>query len=143
VSTQTAAIPQTARADESTARLLDLADDATRGMSIEGRDATTVARRRASNPAEQSTMATRTHSGVGDATNSIRQRLNVRINPASYQRLMVHCVMRGKQPGEFLDELIDTHCRDWKVQANNHNRGKADDRLEFADDMSAVGTRVA
>jgi hypothetical protein len=46
------------------------------------------------------------------------QRLNVRLDPAAYQRLMIHCVMGGIQPGKFIENLINTHCRDWRVQAN-------------------------
>jgi hypothetical protein len=51
------------------------------------------------------------------------QRLNVRIDPAAYRRLMIHCVMSGSPPGKFLAHLIDTHCREWRVQSVQANPG--------------------
>jgi hypothetical protein len=50
-------------------------------------------------------------------TDAESQRLNVRLDASAYQRLMIHCVMSGTQPGKFLATLIDTHCRAWRVQA--------------------------
>jgi hypothetical protein len=69
--------------------------------------------------------------GVADASDSNAQRLNVRIDPAAYQRLMIHCVMSGTQPGKFVENLINAHCREWRVQANRSVPVTADDRLEI------------
>jgi hypothetical protein len=72
-----------------------------------------------------------------------RQRLNVRIDSLAYQRLMIHCVMTGKQPGEFLTSLIETHCRDWKVQVNTVGSVISDDRLEAAACVNEIASAAA
>jgi hypothetical protein len=84
-------------------------------------------------------MATKQRKGASDAStpsNPPVHRLNVRIKPAAYQRLQIHCVMSGKAPGEFLESLIETHCRTWRVQENPATRVTADDRLSGADHIS-------
>ena len=58
------------------------------------------------------------------------QRLNVFINPDAHKRLMVHSVMKGLSPGLFIEQLINDHCREWRVQANGPSRAKTDDRAE-------------
>ena len=82
-------------------------------------------------------MATKRRQSTSDATTPTVQRLNVRIKPDVHQRLMIHCVMSGMAPGEFLEDLIKTHCRTWKVQANGSARVTADDRLDLADHISS------
>lgn len=87
--------------------------------------------------------------GASDAASILTQRLNVRISPAAYQRLMVHCVMRGKSSGELLDALIEDHCREWKVQLNTTGKGNTasqvtpDDRLDLGDSISEMIAPVA
>jgi hypothetical protein len=74
--------------------------------------------------------------GVNDATDTHAQRLNVRIDPAAYQRLMIHCVMSGTQPGKFVADLINRHCREWRVQANRAGSVTTDDRLDLGADVN-------
>jgi hypothetical protein len=75
---------------------------------------------------------------VSDASDSMSQRLNVRIDPAAYQRLMIHCVMSGSQPGKFIEQLINAHCREWRVQANRSASVPSDGRLEIDAGISPV-----
>jgi hypothetical protein len=77
------------------------------------------------------TMPTTKRRGVNDASDNGAQRLNVRIDPGAYQRLMIHCVMSGMQPGKFLENLINSHCREWRVQANRSVPVGTDDRLNL------------
>jgi hypothetical protein len=89
--------------------------------------------------------ATRRRS-VNDAIDNTAQRLNVRIDPAAYQRLMIHCVMSGTQPGKFLATLIDTHCRTYRVQVVQANRSASvpsDGRLEIDASMSEANANAA
>ena len=58
------------------------------------------------------------------------------LEPANRERLLIHCIMTGKQPGEFLDDLIERHCCDWKVQVNPHGSAKASDRPDLGEDVS-------
>jgi hypothetical protein len=88
-------------------------------------------------------MATKQRKGASDASAPTVQRLNVRIKPDAHQRLMIHCVMSGLAPGAFLEKLIETHCRTWKVQANGSARVTADDRLDSAADVSVPMQAVA
>jgi hypothetical protein len=87
-------------------------------------------------------MAATRRRGVNDAGESNAQRLNVRIDPAAYQRLMIHCVMSGMQPGKFVEALINAHCREWRVQANRSVPVSADDRLEITGGVN-LGTVAA
>jgi hypothetical protein len=80
-------------------------------------------------------MATKQRRGVNDAA---KPRLNVRMSAESHTRLMIHCVMTGKQPGQFLDDLVNTHCRDWKVQANRSTSVMSDDRLDLSADVNSM-----
>ena len=34
------------------------------------------------------------------------------------QRLLLHCVMLGKNPGELLSDLVDANLRQFRVQVN-------------------------
>jgi hypothetical protein len=91
-------------------------------------------------------MASKNRRGATDATDANAQRLNVRIDPSAYQRLMIHCVMSGTQPGKFLATLIDTHCRAWRVQAVQANRNTSvpsDGRLEIDASMSEANATAA
>jgi hypothetical protein len=72
-------------------------------------------------------MASRRRQSVTDAE---PQRLNIRISPDSYRRLGVHAVMAGMSPGRLVEHLINTHCREWKVQANRTALVTPDDRQE-------------
>ena len=63
----------------------------------------------------------------GDETGKIR--LNVRIDSAAHERLMIHALKRRCQPGEVLVSLIEEHLRDWTIRANPGSRVVTDDRL--------------
>lgn len=65
-------------------------------------------------------MATKKGGGVGNAAVSKRVRLNVHVNPEVHQRLALHALMSGKNPGELIEELVSTHLRAWRVQVNSH-----------------------
>jgi hypothetical protein len=80
--------------------------------------------------------------GVEDAEASESQRLNVRIGPDALRRLGIHCVMSGKTPGKLVEQLINEHLRDWKVQANSSARVITEDRPQTADSVS-LGTATA
>ena len=91
-------------------------------------------------------MASKQRRGATDATDANAQRLNVRIDPSAYQRLMIHCVMSGTQPGKFLASLIDTHCRAWRVQAVQANRSvptTGDDRLDLTAGVNLADATAA
>lgn len=68
-------------------------------------------------------MATRRRAGVKDAENATenkppeKKRLNPRITAEAHQKLMIHCVMSGMEPGKYLSELITKFCRDWNTPA--------------------------
>ena len=51
--------------------------------------------------------------------------------------VMIHCVMSGLAPGAFLEKLIETHCRTWRVQENGSARVTTDDRLNLSDHISS------
>jgi hypothetical protein len=87
-------------------------------------------------------MAQPKRRGVNDATESEAQRLNVRIDPATHQRLMIHCVMAGMTPGKLIADLVNRHCREWRVQANRTGSVTTDDRLEVDAGVS-LATPVA
>ncbi len=80
-------------------------------------------------------MAAKQRRGGNDAE---AQRLNVRLNLSAYQRLQIHCVMAGLSPGKFLEGLINTHCKEWRVQANRSTQGMVDDRLDDAGGISGI-----
>jgi hypothetical protein len=88
-------------------------------------------------------MAATKRRGVSDATDATAQRLNVRIDPSAYQRLMIHCVMSGMNPGKFVENLINAHCREWRVQANRTAQLTTDDRLDLTSDMNLGNLAVA
>jgi hypothetical protein len=80
---------------------------------------------------------------ASNATGTVNQRLNVRIDPAAYQRLMVHCVMSGQQPGKYLESLIDAHCKRWSMPGDLTARatGKVSDASKG--EMSQVDATAA
>jgi hypothetical protein len=43
-------------------------------------------------------------------------RINLRIDAADFERLMVHCVKERKQPGEMVGDLIRANLRKYRVQ---------------------------
>jgi hypothetical protein len=44
--------------------------------------------------------------------------------------------MAGVTPGKLVESLINTHCREWKVQANPFGRVITEDRPQPADSVS-------
>jgi hypothetical protein len=89
------------------------------------------------------TMAAKRHRGVNEPGDVEAQRLNVRLDPAAYQRLMIHCVMSGQQPGRYIESLINTHCRLWKVQSNGRGPVATDDRPSEATDVNLAANPAA
>jgi hypothetical protein len=83
--------------------------------------------------------ANKRHS-VADASTPSKKRVNVRMSAEAHQRLEIHAVMSGKQPGEILDGLVTKYCRDWKVSANVVARSISVDSVvgEHSVDLSAV-----
>ncbi len=63
-----------------------------------------------------------------DAETRLTQRLNVRVTPSAYERLLIHAIKAKRNPGELIDSLITQHLRAWKVQENSVTRGKTNDR---------------
>jgi hypothetical protein len=58
----------------------------------------------------------------------LTQRLNVRVSPRSYERLLIHAIKLKRSPGELMDFLIREHLKRWKVQANNPASARKKDR---------------
>jgi hypothetical protein len=73
------------------------------------------------------------------AKNAVVTRLNVFIHPDAYERLMLHSVKARLTPGLFVESLINTHCRAWKIQANGSRRAASveSDGLEDRHDDGA------
>ncbi len=88
-------------------------------------------------------MATKQRRGVKDVETQPRQRLNVRVLETTYERLLVHCIKAKKQPGEFLDGLIEANCKEWRVQANPSSSVVQPDRRDIADELSVMATNAA
>src|SRR5262245_27998666 len=84
-------------------------------------------------------MAATKRRGVADAES---QRLNIRISPDAYRRLAVHALMGGTTPGRLVEDLINAHCREWRVQANRSVPVMGEDRL-VADDAVSLGSVAA
>jgi hypothetical protein len=64
-------------------------------------------------------MATRERGGVADEKSQATQRVNLQVGVEQYQRLLIHCVMEKKSPGELVTALIDVHLKRWKMPAEN------------------------
>ena len=67
---------------------------------------------------------------VSDAQAQQAQRLNVRISPEAYERLLIHAIKARVSPGELVTQLIDRHCRDWSMPGKLAARGNHSDRLD-------------
>jgi hypothetical protein len=78
-------------------------------------------------------MKTTKRPGVVDAKATTTQRLNVRVDAAAYERLLIHAIKARKSPGEIVSKLIESHLRTWRIQENSPSRGKGMDRLDIAD----------
>jgi hypothetical protein len=74
------------------------------------------------NERELMTMATKQRTSVEKQDDESRRRLNVNVKESTYAKLWLHAIKAHQQPGEFLDDLIEAHCKDWTV---SHGRGKA------------------
>jgi hypothetical protein len=77
---------------------------------------------------------------VNDAIVQKAQRLNVRISPEAYERLLVHAIKARVSPGELVTSLIDRHCRDWRVQSN---RGQSTGSADCAVEVESVEAAAA
>jgi hypothetical protein len=88
---------------------------------------TSIAVQRKSTPSpfnerELMTMATKQRTSVESTDDESRRRLNVNVKESTYAKLWLNAIKAHQQPGEFLDDLIETHCKDWTI---SHGRGKA------------------
>ena len=70
-----------------------------------------------------------------DAETKLTQRLNVRVTPSAYERLLIHAIKAKRNPGELINELIESHLRAWRVQDNATARGKTNDRHDEPPDV--------
>ncbi len=77
------------------------------------------------------------------ATDAEVQRLNVHLDVAAYERLMIFSVMSKKTPGLVVEELINANCTDWRVQSNPSGRARKRDRAEAAGDVIPTGPHPA
>jgi hypothetical protein len=84
--------------------------------------------------------ASKQRRGVDNAT---AQRLNVRIGAAAYQRLMVHALMSGKNPGKLVEELVEAGCRDWRIQALSGAPVRVTDRLDLGAEINSPAPILA
>jgi hypothetical protein len=80
--------------------------------------------------------------GVDDISTATR-RLNAQLREDSYERLLIHCVKARMEPGQYVSNLIDDHCKTWRVQVNSVVRSVGDDRLDPAGDVSDDGPIAA
>ena len=64
-------------------------------------------------------MAARERVRVADKKTAGTQRVNLQVGVEAYQRLLIHCVMEKKSPGELVTGLIDEHLKRWKMPADN------------------------
>jgi hypothetical protein len=73
---------------------------------------------------------------VADASKPETQRVNLQIDVAAYQRLLLHSIMGKEQPGVIVSRLIDAHCRAWKVAPNAPARAMSTQSVESDDSTS-------
>jgi hypothetical protein len=88
-------------------------------------------------------MPAKKRKSVIDADETTKQRGNWRVTTSARKRLNIHAIMSGREPGELLTELIETHLRQWRVQANTHDSVDAIDRLDVTEDVSLNVLQVA
>src|SRR5271157_5418801 len=67
---------------------------------------------------------------VADDPTPDTQRVNVQMGKDEYTRLMIHCVMLKKGPGEVLTELVAANLKEFRVQRNPSSRLVGSDRSE-------------
>jgi hypothetical protein len=80
-------------------------------------------------------MAAKQRKSVADAPKTPTQRVNLQIDCAAYQRLLLHSIMGKEQPGAIVSRLIDQHCRAWKVAPNTPARVMSEESVSGADDV--------
>jgi hypothetical protein len=73
---------------------------------------------------------------VADAPKAPTQRVNLQIDVAAYQRLLLHSIMGKEQPGVIVSRLIDAHCRSWKVAPNVPARVMSEESANLADQVT-------
>ena len=88
-------------------------------------------------------MAATRRKSAADATTPESQRLNIRISPEAYRRLGVHAIMAGMTPGRLVEQLINTHCREWKVQSNRSASAMVDGSARDADSVNPSAASAA
>ena len=72
-------------------------------------------------------MAGNKRKSVSDSRKPTSKRLNVQLREDALTRLMLHCVMLGKNPGDLLSDLVDANLRQFRVQVNTVTRGMSPD----------------
>jgi hypothetical protein len=71
--------------------------------------------------------------GVDDAR---MQRVNLRLTTECYRRLAVHALMSGMTPGRLVEDLVNRHLREFRVQTVRAGSVATEDRRDPADDVS-------
>ena len=88
-------------------------------------------------------MAAKQRSGVADKKT---QRLNLQVGVDAVERLLIHCIKAKMSPGELVTQLIDQHCRQWKVQSNAASRSApviSQESVESEDHVSEPALKMA
>lgn len=67
-------------------------------------------------------MAGNERTSVDDARKSQGKSLNVQLREDALTRLMLHCATLGRNPGDLLSDLVDSHLRESRVQRNSSVR---------------------
>jgi hypothetical protein len=83
-------------------------------------------------------MAAKQRKSASDATDNASQRLNIRVSAEAYRRLGVHAVMSGMTPGRLVENLINAHCREFRVQVIRGAQATSDDRLDVSAGVSTI-----
>jgi hypothetical protein len=78
-------------------------------------------------------MAGNRRKSVVDSRKSQGKRLNVQMREDALTRLMLHCVMLGRNPGDLLSDLVDSNLREFRVQRNASARATQDISAEIED----------
>jgi len=75
-------------------------------------------------------MARTERRSVDDQGTPQTQRLNVQVETAAYERLVVHCLKTKKGAGQMVTDLINANLRQWRVQSNDTARVAGKHRTE-------------
>ena len=77
---------------------------------------------------------------VADASESPKQRLNIKVSADAAERLAIHAIKSKVTVGRLVEQLIEKHCREWRVQANPSTHASVgSDRLSGDGPVSKMG----